>query len=255
MTELNLDGLLPIELSGMDSVRLMNRIDTKYLTDVHTLKDIFGKVAELGYFVFEIGCNRITGYSSIYYDTAEHQMYLDHHNRKLVRQKIRTRLYCITGRVFLELKTKDNHGRTKKKRLEISPDDYKESELMSSSISRWLDERIIYSKYALSPSLETVFSRITIVNPEKTERSTIDFNIRFNNLRNGKSEDMGDLAIIEIKQDGNTPSKLRDILLDCRVKPTRISKYCIGLAMTDDTIKSGRFKKKIMLINKMKNKI
>jgi len=66
---------------------------------------------------------------------------------------------------------------------------------------------------------------------------------------------MGDLAIIEVKQDGNFPSKMRDMLLEYRVKPVRISKYCIGTAMTDDSVKSCRFKQKLLLINKMKNRI
>ena len=106
----------------------------------------------------------------------------------------------------------------------------------------------------MAPSLETVFSRVTLVNPEKTERSTIDFDLGFNNVRCGTSANMGNLVIVEVKQDGSIPSKLREILLESRVKPIRISKYCIGTAMTDNGVKSSRFKQKMILINKMKNR-
>jgi len=250
-----LDQLSPIELPEMDSIRLMNRVDTKYLTDIGTIAEVLRKVAGIGYLAFEMSGRRIHEYRSLYYDTPSLQMYLDHHNERLVRQKLRTRCYETSGRTFLELKSKNNHGRTKKKRLEIDPRQYCMMSLHSGSISEWLDEKMTYSRDGMSPSLETVFSRITLVNLEKTERSTIDFDLCFNNVRKGKSADMGDLVIIEVKQDGFFPSRFREILLESGVKPVRLSKYCIGTAMTDGAIKSGRFKQKIMFINKLKTQI
>lgn len=248
-----LDIFNPIELAQMDSIRLMNRIDTKYLTDVSTLRKILENAADCGYFVLETSGRRIQEYRSMYYDTPFLQMYLDHHNRRLVRQKLRTRCYENTGQTFIELKSKNNHGRTKKNRLEITRDGYQMTAIEDGVISKWLDEKMSYERAEMSPSLETLFHRITLVNPEKTERSTIDFGLRFNNIRCETSADMGDLVIIEVKQDGNLPSRIRDILLELRVKPVRISKYCIGIALTDDSIKTCRFKQKILLINKLKN--
>ncbi len=250
-----LERLRPIELSEMDAIRLMNRIDTKYLTDLRTLQLILEDVAESGYSAFEINGKRINEYRSMYYDTPTLDMYLDHHNRRLVRQKLRTRCYVTTQQTFLELKSKNNHGRTKKKRLEVSSEQYDMLRLKDEPIAGWLDERMKYERESMSPSLETVFSRITLVNPEKTERSTIDFDLQFRNVRKGTSAEMGDLVIIEVKQDGNLPSRLREILLESRVKPVRISKYCIGTAMTDNEIKSGRFKQKLIYINKLKTQI
>lgn len=243
-----------IELSQMDTIRLMNRIDTKYLTDAATMKKVLARALDCGYLAFELSGRRIHEYRSMYYDTPSLQMYLDHHNRRLVRQKLRTRCYETTGQTFIELKSKNNHGRTKKKRLEIAPEKYWMTAMDDEVISQWLEEKMRYDRIGMSPSLETVFSRVTLVNPEKTERSTIDFDLRFNNIRCGTSADMGNLVIVEVKQDGNLPSKLRDILLESRVKPIRISKYCIGTAMTDNGVKSCRFKQKMILINKMKNR-
>jgi len=250
-----IERLRPIELSQMDSIMLMNRVDTKYLTEVGTLKKILEMVADCGYLVFEISGKRIHQYRSLYYDTPSQQMYLDHHNRRLDRQKLRTRCYELSGQTFLELKTKNNNGRTKKKRFEIAPQKYWMGDINDVQMAQWLDEKMRYERIGMTPSLETLFDRITLVNPEKTERSTIDIDLRFNNVRRGTTANMGDLVIIEVKQDGNISSKLRDILLELRVKPIRISKYCIGTAMTDDKIKSCRFKQKVLLINKMKNRI
>lgn len=44
---------------------------------------------------------------------------------------------------------------------------------------------------------------MTLVNRDKTERLTIDTNIRFRNLHTGREQSLPDLVIIELKQDGN----------------------------------------------------
>lgn len=241
----------PISLTGMDSVRLMNRVDTKYLTDIVTLGNVLEDAAGKGYLIFENNGKRLQNYRSMYYDTPELQMYLDHHNCRLTRQKLRTRCYVDSGDTFLELKSKNNQGRTRKKRIEWPPALYCAELVRCPEGISWLDGRIPFNIGSLTPSLETSFSRITLVNPELTERSTIDMNLIFHNVRNGITGNLGDLVIIEVKQDGNIPSLLREILLERRVKPVRISKYCIGTAMTDASVRSGRFKSKLLMINKM----
>ena len=57
--------------------------------------------------------------------------------------------------------------------------------------------------------------------------------------------------IIELKQDGHAASQMKGILLDHRVKPLRISKYCIGMTLTNRDIKSNRFKEKVRAIEKV----
>ena len=246
-----LDSFTPVGLEQMEAVKLMNRTDTKYLTDTGTLRQVLADAAGCGYAVLELSGQHLHGYSSMYYDTPELQMYLDHHNRRLVRQKLRTRRYETTGETFLELKSKNNHGRTRKKRLQVSPDQYLMSTLQDPTLAAWMEERLVYPRITLSPALETCFSRITLVNHGLTERSTMDIGLRFHNPRRHTSADLGPLAIIEVKQDGNLPSLLREILLNHRVKPVRISKYCIGTALTDNEVRAGRFKHKLMLINKL----
>ncbi len=56
--------------------------------------------------------------------------------------------------------------------------------------------------------------------------------------------------IIELKQDGRAASQMKGILLDHRVKPVRISKYCVALTLTDPAAKTGRFKVKVRTIEK-----
>ena len=102
----------------------------------------------------------------------------------------------------------------------------------------------------LSPVLDTRFARITLVNPAMTERLTIDTHLAFTNFRTGLSTTLQDAVIIELKQDGRAASQMKNILLDHRVKPVRVSKYCVALTLTDPSAKSGRFKAKIRKIEK-----
>ena len=245
----SLEALRPITLEEMDSIKLMNRTDTKYLTDEMTLVRILSAAAAAGYRVLVTEGMRISPYDSIYYDTPGLKMFYDHHNRRLVRQKVRTRSYVNSGASFLEIKRKNNKGRTKKKRTGIPA-----AELMDFSADaaacEYLATHSWFTAGELSPVLETAFHRITLVNPDLTERLTIDTLLQFKNFRTGKETSLQNAVIIELKQDGRAYSPMRSILLDLRVKPVRVSKYCIALTLTDPGAKSGRFKPKVRLIEK-----
>lgn len=239
----------PIGLSEMDGIKLMNRVDTKYCTDRDTLLAVLADAASHGYRVLEVEGQRLNHYNSLYYDTDGLRMFLDHHNRRLRRQKVRTRVYA-TGETFLEVKRKSNRGRTKKKRVEIPAAEFADFRA-DSAASDFLTRISGYLPDELAPRMETIFDRITLVNAARTERLTIDTNLRFVNHDTGLTTELGPAVIIELKQDGRAGSEMKGILLDHRVKPVRVSKYCIGTTLTNPSVKSGRFKLKVRLIEKV----
>ncbi len=247
-----LRSLEPITLDEMDSIKLMNRIDSKYLTDEQTLVRILEDAGAAGYRALVTEGSKIAQYDSIYFDTPALKMFLDHHNRRLVRQKVRTRVYVASGTAFLEIKLKNNHGRTKKKRTRIPLSSFKDFR-SDAAACEFLASRSDFTAGQLTPSLETIFRRITLVNPAKTERLTIDTCLGFRNLRNGLEATLRNGVVIELKQDGRADSPMKRILLKHRVKPIRVSKYCIGITLTDPVVKSGRFKVKIRKIEKQIN--
>ena len=245
----------PIFLEEMDAIRLMNRIDAKYLTDEETLADILRDACRSGYRALVTEGSMVSPYDSVYYDTADHRMFLDHRNGRMTRQKVRTRSYVSSGLAFLEVKRKNNHGRTNKKRMEIPAGAFRDFAADAAACD-YLERHSAFVASQLSPALETSFRRITLVNPEKTERLTIDCGIAFVNPRNGREASLKDGVVIEIKQDGRTESRMKGILLDYRVKPVRVSKYCVGLTLTDPEIRAGRFRERVRDIEKqMKNKL
>jgi len=233
-------GFEPISLEQMEGVKLMNRIDTKYAVPLSILPQLLD-AAQADYFVQEIEGKRIATYDTMYYDTDTLDMYIRHHDRQLVRQKIRIRQYVDSDLTFLEIKRKNNKGRTKKKRITL-PSEEIESFVAAKS-------RYVWSE--LSPKLRTTFHRITLVNKAKTERLTIDMDLVWDNVVSGEKKSFCDLVIIELKRDGNVPSKMTHIMLDHRIHPLKISKYCIGTALTTHDIKKNRFKSKIRKIEKL----
>ena len=91
------------------------------------------------------------------------------------------------------------------------------------------------------------------MNPSLTERLTIDTRLCFKNFRTSLETSLRNAVIIELKQDGHAASEMKRILLRHRVKPVRISKYCIAVTLTDPSAKSNRFKVKVRQIEKTIN--
>ena len=229
----------PISLDEMESVKLMNRVDTKYVCHANQLPAILSAAKE-DYRVQEVAGKRIATYDTVYYDTADLQMYMRHHDQQLNRRKVRVRTYVDTGAEFLEVKKKNNRGRTKKKRIDYQSD----------TAVDFIAKHTPYNWSDLHPAERTAFERITLVNNAKTERLTIDFNLRFEAIDSHETADLGPAVIIELKRDGFRPSKMQHILRDMRIFPMKISKYCIGVAMTIPTVKHNRFKEKLIKLHK-----
>lgn len=239
----------PITLKEMRSVKLMNRIDTKYVLGYDEVFTLLERSALAGYRVQHIDGRRAVGYDTLYYDTAEREMYLMHHNRVLTRQKIRTRTYEASGVTFLEIKDKTNRGRTKKQRVEIDRVLFDRFTVDAEAVD-FFTPRSVYRAEDLGPAIATHFRRITLVNEALTERITIDLDLRYTDVRSGRSASIEGMAILELKQDGHTRSVMKELLLDMRIPPLKVSKYCLATMLTVAGIKHNRFKAKLRDIEK-----
>ena len=62
-----------------------------------------------------------------------------------------------------------------------------------------------------------------------------------------------DLVIIELKRDGHQPSPILPKLLQLRIHPHGFSKYCIGSALTNDSLRRNRIKPRLHSIDKFLN--
>jgi len=242
-----LQNFAPITLDEMSGIRLMNRTDTKFVTTMPMLRQLLLMAAD-DYYVQQIDGRRTAAYYTLYFDTPDCQMYCVHEAGHTNRQKLRIRSYVDSHLDFLEVKTKNNHGRTRKKRVSLSdytPGDPTSFDLQNSRYADFLGETLHYDARQLMPQLENRFDRITLVNKAKTERLTIDLNLRFHNITTGDYRFMGDIVIIELKRDGLVPSPILAMLRQLRIKPHGFSKYVIGSALTNTALHRNRLKPKL----------
>ena len=244
-----LDQLPPISLDEMKDIKLMNRIDKKYLATIGQLEQLL-VMAQGKYMVQQIEGKRYNRYHTIYLDTPDEEMYTEHHNGRLVRQKVRVRTYLDSGDTFLEVKNKNNHGRTKKKRMVVNGVNTLHEDGGDMLLSKYAN----YLLTDLVPKVENRFERITLVNMAKTERLTIDCHVKFHHLETDIHDTFDRLVIIELKRDGNVYSPVKDMLRELRIKPSGFSKYCIGSALTNPNLKRNRFKPRFKKIDKLLSK-
>ncbi len=243
-----LTNLKPITLEEMKDIRLMNRTDTKFVTNKETLVRLL-QLAQGKYYAQFHNDSKIANYMTTYWDTDDYRFYMEHHNQRAPRQKVRVRTYMDSHDTFLEVKTKNNHGRTKKKRVAV-PDQQITGE---NGNEEFLQEKVHLGLADIHPTVRNQFHRITLVNYGKTERLTIDFDVHFHNMETGKEANVGPLVIIELKRDGNVYSPVLDIIRQLRIKPSGFSKYCIGSIMTNHDLKQNLFKQKLVKLRKIAN--
>lgn len=240
-----LEGFEPIDLKGLDGVKLLNRTDTKFVLRKDQLAPLLEKLYG-EYFILEINGDRLMDYESLYYDTENKDLYLKHHNKRKNRFKLRFRKYVSSDLTFFEIKKKNNKGRTIKKRM-VTKDI---QEALESDTNEFFKKEMKHSADGLVPSLWIYFKRFTLTNKNFTERATIDVALSY--AIDGRQVEMDNLVIAEIKQ----PSYLSTsifvrALSNLGIKPFRISKYCLGMHSCYSDLKFNNFKSKFNRIKKL----
>ncbi len=241
----SIKGYLPISLGEMKDIRLMNRIDTKFVTNLDKLHQLL-LLANEDYRIQEIKGERNMEYDTTYFDTRDFDMYYAHANGHANRQKLRFRTYVSSNLQFMEIKTKNNHGRTKKTRIEVNGIDIHEPE-----VHDYIASHLRYSPENLQPAIRNKFNRITLVNKDKTERLTIDTSLQFFNLITGKKCNMNNLVIVELKRDGRCYSPVLEMLRILHIHPHGFSKYTMGSALTNYKLRCNRIKPKLREVSKI----
>lgn len=234
----------PITLQEMDGVKLMDRTDTKFIFNVTELAAILQE-AKSRYKILDIEEHRISRYKTLYFDTKNFELYNKHHNGKLNRYKIRHRTYVESNIGFLEVKFKNNKGRTLKTRIKETgvPD------LNTGKAFDFLQKMLPFSPLDLVPKIWINYSRITLVNKISAERLTLDLNLEFE--KDGEKKSLNQLVIAEVKQDSKVASPFISIMRQKHIREGSISKYCFGVASIFLGVKKNNFKQKLSIVNKL----
>ena len=239
---LNLADFESATLEDLNSFKLMNRVDQKFIFREDELSHILSEIS-LNYKVLTLDKTTIFPYNTLYFDTPKLNSYYDHHNGKPNRYKIRYRKYVHSGDVFFEIKKKLKGIRTNKFRIPTHqiPDEIgiEEQKFMNDCLHTNLD---------VKQSIWVNYNRITLISKNNEERVTIDLHVHFKNQDH--EFPLTGLVILEIKQP--KISKCTELVKSLRnrhIRETRISKYGIGLALLNGKLKQNAFGSKLRKIH------
>jgi hypothetical protein len=236
-----LDSFAPLSLDDLNAkAAMLERLDNKYIVPATRFRPALEGFAQ-HFDVLEIDGKRAFTYATTYYDDPELRGYYDHHQGRRKRCKVRVRDYLDAGFSYLEVKLKDKREATIKKRLKLTaPENGLDRGAMD-----FVDacHRDLYEEpfdKPLAPVIGMQYERITLVAKAGAERMTIDTALCFQ-AANVTRAVRPDMFIIETKSArGNGIAD--KILRAMHLHPTkRCSKYCIGMAATEQVARRNRF--------------
>lgn len=227
-----------------NNVKLMDRTDTKYAFNIAELSQVL-QTAQSHYKILNINEHRISRYKTLYFDTDNFDLYNKHHSGKLNRYKIRHRTYVESNLGFLEVKFKNNKGRTIKTRIK----ELEVPDLKTEHPYAFLERSLPFDPNSLVPKIWINYSRITLVNKTSAERITIDLSLEFQ--KDGITKNLDHLVIAEVKRDSKIDSPFVAIMRHRSIREGSISKYCFGVASTCNDVKKNNFKAKLLNLDKL----
>jgi hypothetical protein len=222
--------LRPIGLDDLvGAADLQTRVDRKYFVPATTFRSLIAELSAT-FWVLEIHGQRTFDYESVYFDTPDLLTYRAHIQRRRRRFKARTRTYLDSGLCMFEVKTVATRGETVKDRIKHPLND---RALLSDEARAFL-ARTLDRAYGqpvpegLQPMLINLYRRTTFASPVEGARLTCDVSLSCHTER-ATMTDRNTHVLVESKS-ANGFSEADHILRRLGVRPTSMSKYCVGIA-------------------------
>jgi hypothetical protein len=241
-----LSRFAPTALSQLSEVTLLDRTDTKFLLTTSQLGAALGALTG-DYWILEIDGARLHHYQTLYFDTPDFALFRRHHTGKAVRHKVRSRAYLDSGLSYLEVKAKNNKGRTLKHRLATRA----LVDTLRAEEGAFVSAHAPVRADALEPKLWNEFHRITLVGIRHAERLTIDVGLSFETGSHHTAELPG-IVVAELKQHGvDRSSPFARQMRAAHVQPASMSKYCVGVSLLHQDVPHNAFKPTLRTIHKL----
>ncbi len=204
---------------------LQRRVDRKYLLGADALEPLMARLHP-GYCLLRAGRQIWARYDSIYLDTPGRDLYHAHRCGRRPRYKVRIRHHLDRQLTFLEVKSKDNSGRTAKRRLALA---YRQNHLDTRE-REFIEAHAPVDGARLIPCVSISFLRVTLVGTGFNERLTFDRDVTF--VGDTHEERLSRVVIGEVKQahysnHQGAVAALRSL----HVREATFSKYCIGTTL------------------------
>ncbi|MFB6722056.1 polyphosphate polymerase domain-containing protein [Kribbella sp. NPDC056345] len=225
---------------------LQVRVDRKYLVPLETFVELTARLrATFAALWIDGRCS--FRYESVYFDTADHELYRQHLQGRRRRYKLRTRAYLDSGECSLEIKLKGARSETIKSRV-----DYPLPDRARLTPPAWdfVTERLqteygVPPEPRLGPALATTYRRSTLVDPVGHARLTCDTDLRFS--APGHSVQVRpDVVLVESKTAGRAGTA-DDVLRELGVRPISVSKYCVAVALLNPRLRANPWHRTLQL--------
>jgi len=235
----------PITLAEMDAVALQSRTDTKYVFSTGLLPGILEHLRP-EYRLLHIHGEPGGRYRSLYLDTPDRRHYLDHHNGRTFRNKVRFREYVGSDLCYLEVKRKTGRGDTDKVRMRVPgiPEVPTAEQLAFVRTATGREE-------VLAPVLWNSFTRYTFVHRTRHERLTMDLGLTF--TAGAETFALTGTCVAELKEErADRRSPFTALMRALGQRPRGMSKYCVGLIGLGLAPRANNFKPVLLHLRKLR---
>lgn len=220
---------------------IQRRTESKFVMPVWAAAALLPELQD-GYALVTAGVWQVATYRSLYFDTADLELFHAHRRGRRVRHKVRIRHYPERRVSFLEVKTRLSDLETVKARL---PRTYGDNVLRAADIAFVRAHALIQRD--LLPQVSTEFSRITLLNTGTEERVTVDFDLRVRTAQG--AERLPALAVVEVKQPGlDRHTAAMVALRRAGWREGWSSKYCVGIAFTRPEVRATRLLRELRVL-------
>ena len=233
--ELSLLRAMPPATQELLAARsLLRRTDTKFMFPRHQMEHVLRAMQARFHLVWS-GEALVGNYQTRYFDTEDLRFFHEHRRGIRPRKKVRIRTYLERNIGYLEVKSKDKYGVTIKMRQPHTGSDFQ----LSDNEERFVFDQV--SAPLVCRSVQVDFPRLTLVCSDTNERITFDLGL---SMRwKGKRIELPDLVVGEVKQDRFRPrSPGMHALLGRKIRPNRMSKYCVAMCILREAIPVHRFR-------------
>lgn len=242
---MTLDDLDPVGLDELNEhAALLTRVDRKYVTTTDRLDRVV-QALDPRTRILQIDGSTSFRYESVYFDTDRLDSFRSTALRRRRRFKVRTRTYTDSGECWLEVKTRGPRKTTVKNRVRY---DRARARTLTPAAVGFVADALATAQVgsveadALRPALTTCFRRRTLWLPEDGARVTIDDELTVG--RNGRARGFPDAVVVETKS-GAAPSQVDRLLWSAGVRPARMSKLGVGMAVLDPSLPANRWSRTI----------
>ncbi|TNE88535.1 MAG: polyphosphate polymerase domain-containing protein [Deltaproteobacteria bacterium] len=213
---------------------LQSRQDWKFLLPLDVLPELLERLAD-DHAVLWAGSAVLARYETLYFDTADRRCFHDHRRGRPRRFKVRARTYADRRVTMLEVKRKLCSG-TVKERMPRSFQDHR----LDWEGSRFVATHSPLHPEQLRPVLANQFRRLTLLGVHDAQRVTFDLALSFS--EGDRRRAIHGVVVAEVKSaSGRARTPALQAFAACGLRPTRMSKYCVGTALVNPEIRANRF--------------